>query len=254
VKTGLGVVEQARTALGSVGALLPWSPMRWAPAAEQGQAVRRLERAGYGAVWLNEVLGKDAFAQAALLLAATERLVLGTAIANVWARSPQTARGAAAQLSEAFPGRFVLGLGVGYADQATSVGRRYGSPVSTMREYLDKMAAPAQTAPPEASFPRIIGANGPRMLALAGEHADGAMPAGGSPDATAAAREELGPDKLLVVLADAGTGDPPAVAARVRAYLAAGADHVVALLPIGTDLNSGVERLVQLAPALHERS
>jgi len=44
------------------------------------------------------------------------------------------------------------------------------------------------------------------------------------------------------------------VAARVGSHLAAGADHVVALLPIGTDLTAGVERLVQLAPALHERN
>jgi len=152
VSAEVGVVEQARTALGSVGALLPWSPTYWAPAATQHLAVRRLEQAGYGAVWLNEVLGKDAFAQAALLLAATERLVLGTAIANIWARSPQTARGAAAQLSEAFPGRFVLGLGGGYPDQATSVGRQYGSPVTTMRDYLDTMAAPAQTTPPAKSW------------------------------------------------------------------------------------------------------
>ena len=158
----VGVVEQARTALGPVGALLPWSPTYWAPAATQDQAVRRLEQAGYGAVWLNEVLGKDAFAQAALLLAATERLVLGTAIANIWARSPQTARGAAAQLSEAFPGRFVLGLGGGYPDQATSVGRQYGSPVTTMRNYLDTMAAPAQTTPPEAATPASSAQTDPR--------------------------------------------------------------------------------------------
>jgi len=254
VSAEVGVVEQARTALGPVGALLPWSPTYWAPAATQDQAVRRLEHAGYGAVWLNEVLGKDAFAQAALLLAATERLVLGTAIANIWARSPQTARGAAAQLSEAFPGRFVLGLGGGYPDQATSVGRQYGSPVTMMRDYLDTMAAPAQTTPPEAAYACIVGANGPKMLALAGDHTDGAMPAGAAPDATAAARKKLGPDKLLVVLADAATGDPAAVAARVRSHLAAGADHVGALLPIGTDLTAGVERLVQLAPALHERN
>jgi len=80
------------------------------------------------------------------------------------------------------------------------------------------------------------------------------MPAAAAPDATAAARKKLGPDKLLVVLADAATGDPASVAARVGSHLAAGADHVVALLPIGTDLTAGVERLVQLAPALHERN
>lgn len=118
--------------------------------------------------------------------------MLGTAVANIWARSPQTTHGAAAQLSEAFLGRFVLGLGVGYPDQATSVGRQYGSTVTTMRDYLDTMAAPAQATPPEAGCACIVGANGPKMLALAGDHADGAMPAGAAPDATAAARRKLG--------------------------------------------------------------
>jgi alkanesulfonate monooxygenase SsuD/methylene tetrahydromethanopterin reductase-like flavin-dependent oxidoreductase (luciferase family) len=58
-----------------------------------------------------------------VLLAATEQMVFGTGIANIWARSPQTAHGAAALLAQAYPDRFVLGLGVGYPQQAESVGR-----------------------------------------------------------------------------------------------------------------------------------
>nr|WP_265737844.1 LLM class flavin-dependent oxidoreductase [Actinacidiphila oryziradicis] len=52
---------------------------------------------------------------------------------------------------------------------------------------------------PDVAYPRIIGANGPKMLALAGEIADGALPAGLPPEFTAQARQVLGPDKLLVV-------------------------------------------------------
>ncbi len=55
-------------------------------------------------------------------------MVFGTSIANMWARPAQTAHDAAAQLAEAFSGRFVLGLGVGYPQQATSVGREFGAP------------------------------------------------------------------------------------------------------------------------------
>jgi alkanesulfonate monooxygenase SsuD/methylene tetrahydromethanopterin reductase-like flavin-dependent oxidoreductase (luciferase family) len=110
-----------------------------APSADlQREAVRRLEHAGYRAAWTNEgVGGKDAFVQLAVLLAATERMVFGTSIANIWARQPQTAHGAAALLAQAYPDRFVLGLGVGYPYQAASVGREFGSPLATMRDYLD---------------------------------------------------------------------------------------------------------------------
>ena len=123
------IIEATRRALGPVGAFLP-VPTSSAPAADlQRDAVRRLERAGYHAAWTNEGIGgKDALVQLAVLLAATEQMVFGTGVANIWARQPQTAHGAASLLAQAYPGRFVLGLGVGYPDQAASVGREFGSP------------------------------------------------------------------------------------------------------------------------------
>ena len=194
------VVETARRALGPTGVFLPFSRTSAASADQQREAVRRLERAGCRAVWTNEAVGgKDALVQLAVLLAATDRMVFGTAIANIWARAPQTAHGAAALLAQAFPDRFVLGLGVGYPHQAASVGREFGRPVATMRDYLDQMAAPTQLPAPDVAYPRIIGANGPKMLTLSGEIADGALPAMTPPELTAQARQLLGPDKLLVV-------------------------------------------------------
>jgi probable F420-dependent oxidoreductase len=283
------VVESARRALGPVGVFLPFSRTSAAPADRQREAVRRLERAGYRATWTNEAVGgKDALVQLAVLLAATERMVFGTSIANIWARAPQTAHGAAALLAQAFPDRFVLGLGVGYPHQAASVGREFGSPVGTMRDYLDQMGAPTQLPAPEVAYPKIIGANGPKMLALSGEIADGAMPAMVPPEFTVQARRLLGPDKLLVVglavAADAGRlgapgtyaatmarlgyseqdiaevsdrlvdalvgyGGAAAIAAKVGEHLAAGADHVL-VLPSVTDFADGVDQLEQLAPAL----
>jgi probable F420-dependent oxidoreductase len=159
--------------------------------------------------------------QLAVLLAATERMVFGTAIANIWARAPQTAHGAAALLAQAYPDRFVLGLGVGYPQQAASVGREFGHPVTTMRDYLDQMTAPTQLPAPDVAYPKIIGANGPKMLALSGEIADGAMPAMAPPELTAQARQLLGPDKLLVVgLAVVADADPDRARATARQTVA----------------------------------
>jgi probable F420-dependent oxidoreductase len=250
------VVEAARRALGPVGVFLP-VPTASAPSVDQQRdAVRRLEGAGYRAAWTNETVGgKDALVQLAVLLAATERMVFGTGIANIWARSAQTAHGAAALLAQAYPGRLVLGLGVGYPQQAASVGREFGRPLAAMRGYLDQMSAPTQLPAPDVAYPRIIGANGPRMLALAAELTDGAMPAMQPPGFTAQARQVLGPDKLLVVLIDAGAGqgDGTAIAATVREHLTAGADHVIAGLGIGADFTAGVDRLEQLAQHLTSR-
>jgi probable F420-dependent oxidoreductase len=299
------VVDSSRQALGPVGVFLPFSRTTPASADQQRDAARRLERAGYRATWVNEAVGgKDALVQLAVLLAATERMVFGTSIANIWARAPQTAHAAAAQLSEAFPRRFVLGLGVGYPHQAASVGREFGSPVATIRDYLDQMSAPTQLPAPDVAYAKIIGANGPKMLALSGEIADGAFPAMVPPEFTAQARQTLGPDKLLVVglavaadadparaqatarqtvagrlgapgtyaatmarlgysqqeiaevsdrLVDAlvGYGAPAAIAGKVRAHLAAGADHVM-VMPTVPDFAQGVDQLEQLAPALAE--
>jgi Luciferase-like monooxygenase len=127
------VVDVARRALGPVGALLPVSFTDPLSIDRQREAVGRLERAGYRAAWTNEVIGgKDALEQLAVPLPATERMVFGTSVANVRARQPQTAHGAAVLLAQAYPDRFVLGLGVGYPQRAASTGRAIAG---TVREH-----------------------------------------------------------------------------------------------------------------------
>jgi probable F420-dependent oxidoreductase len=183
-----------------VGPYLPLGFTSAPPIDLQRTAVGRLERAGFRTAWTNEVIGgKDALVQLAILLAATEGMAFGTGIANIWARQPQTMHAAAAMLAQAYPGRLVLGLGVGFPEQAASAGREFGRPLATMRDYLRRMDD--QTWPPAAdvAYPRIVGAMGRKLLALGGEHADGAMPAGLPPAFTAQARQVLGPDKLLVI-------------------------------------------------------
>jgi probable F420-dependent oxidoreductase len=243
------VVKAARDALGPVGVCLPGSLTVPLNADLQRSAVRRLGRAGYRTVWANEVIGKDAFVQLGLLLAETQRMVFGTCIANIWARPAQTMHAAAAQLAEAYPGRFVLGLGVGYPEQAASVGQEFGRPLVTMRDYCQRMREPTWPPAPDVTYPRIIAANGPKMLALSGEIADGAFPAGLPAEFTAQAREVLGPDKLLVVGLSLDS-DPTVVRDSAHDHLLAGADHVTILPPLGGDFGRGIDQLEKIAPAL----
>jgi probable F420-dependent oxidoreductase len=248
------LVESAREALGPVGAFLPVQTTGAPPADQQRQAVQRLEQAGYRAAWANEAGGKDALVQLAVLLAATEHMAFGTGIANIWSRSPQTLQGAAAFLAQAYPGRFVLGLGVGYPEQAASVGREFGRPLTTMRAYVEEMAVPGMMPYPDVVYPRVIAANGPKMLSLAAELADGALPAAPSLDFTVQARELLGPDKLLVVFVTSVMGEGATeVATTVREYLGAGADHVTVGMSVGSDFAAGIDHLERIAPELIER-
>lgn len=198
-------VAGARRRLGRVGVWLSNAITGSAPAAIQRRELARIERLGYGSVWTGEGPGsRDIFAKLGIWLAATDRIVVGSGIANIWARPGITMRAGADTLAEAYDGRFVLGIGVGFAHQAEGLGQTYGRPLSRVRHYLDEMETASATAgstdvpPPATPYPRLVGAVGPKMLALAAERADGAHPFASPVENTALAREILGPNKLLV--------------------------------------------------------
>jgi probable F420-dependent oxidoreductase len=192
------VVRSARDRLGPVGVWL--GALNQVSAAVERQAARRLEALGFGAIFVGERIGgKEAMAHQAVLLAATDHIVTGTGIANVWSRHPAAMQGGAATLADAYPGRFVLGLGVSHAAMVDRSGLTYEKPLAHMTRYLDEMDAAAATGPvAEVPVPRLLAALRPRMLALARDRADGAHPYFVPPTHTPLAREALGADKLLV--------------------------------------------------------
>jgi probable F420-dependent oxidoreductase len=171
------------------------------PAAKAREAAADLEKLGFGAIWFPESVGRESFTQAGLLLGATKRIAIATGIANIYGRDPVTTAAAQKTLAEAYPGRFLLGLGVSHIPLVEQVrGHRYGKPVSTMRAYLDGMdQAPYRAVPPPVKPARVLAALGPRMLQLAAERADGAHPYFVPPEHTARARKILGSDRLLAV-------------------------------------------------------
>lgn len=221
-------VAGARRRIGRTGVWLNNAITASAPADAQRRELSRIERLGYGSAWTGESPGgRDIFVKLGIWLAATDRLVVGSGIANLWARPGLTMSAGAGTLAEAYPGRLILGVGVGFARQAESVGKRYGRPLSRIREYLDEMDTAPETAfisavpAPEIPFPRLLAAVGPKMLALAAERADGALPFASPVETTAQARRILGPDKLLVpeqlVIYDP---DPAQAREAARAYRA----------------------------------
>jgi probable F420-dependent oxidoreductase len=168
------------------------------PATRAQEAAAEIENLGYAAIWIPEALGREAFTNAALLLAATRRIVIATGIANIWVRDPMAMAGAQKTLADAYPDRFLLGIGVSHAPLVGMRGHAYTKPFSAMRAYLDAMdSAPFMASPPAAEPARVIGALAPKMLRLAAERAAGAHPYFVPPEHTASARQLLGKGPLL---------------------------------------------------------
>src|SRR6185437_15674180 len=131
--------DRLRERLGPVGAWLTLLGLR--SAREERAAAAEIERLGYPALWFGETpVNKEAFVHAGILLAATDRIAIATGIANIYARDPSAANAAANALEEAYPGRFVLGIGVSHAPAVAQRGHAYGKPVTAMRAYLDAIA------------------------------------------------------------------------------------------------------------------
>ena len=190
--------DTLRARLGRVGV---WSfALQANPFPVSTAALRAYEALGYRSVWFPESVGsKEAFAHAALLLGASERLVVGTGIANIHARDGVAMALGGRTLEEAYPGRVALGIGVSHAPSVTARGGVYGKPIEQMTAYLDAMDGAPWSGPAAERPPLLLAALGPRMLELAGERTDGAHPYFVPVEHTRIARERLGANAVLVV-------------------------------------------------------
>lgn len=184
----------------NIGKLGVWSVLDSLPAATEADFARRLERWGYTALWSSEVFGRNVLVNAAWLLANTRTLIVASGIANIHGRDAMAMAAARAQLNEQSGGRFLLGVGISHAPLVAVRGHAYDKPASTLRAYLESMQrTPYHSVPPAARAPMVVGALGPKMLAVARDLADGAHPYNTTVAQTAEQRRILGPDKLLCV-------------------------------------------------------
>jgi probable F420-dependent oxidoreductase len=216
------LIAATRQRLGPVGV---WcgQPLMTSLAAQVRDAARAIEALGYGSIWSGEVLGgKDVFVQAALVLSVTERITFGSGIANLWARHPTTMLGAGATVGDAWPDRFVNGIGVSHSFLVQGSGQDYSKPLEKMRNYLQAMDETSAFMPAVAApVPRVLAALRPKMLELARDRADGAHPYFVPPSHTPFARGILGPDRLLIPEQAVVLCTDPAEARRVaREHLA----------------------------------
>jgi probable F420-dependent oxidoreductase len=151
------------------------------------QAARLVEELGYGTFWLG---GSPKLSQTRPLLEATERLIVATGIVNVWQNEPAELAAEHALLTEQFPGRLLLGIGIGHPE-ATS---NYSKPLTTMRTFLDGLDAARAPVPADE---RCLAALGPKMLDLSAERSLGAIPYFTPVEHTRFARERMGAGALV---------------------------------------------------------
>ena len=197
--------------LGRVGI---WTPVADAmSSAEAGELAQLIEEVGFRTMWIPETVGRDPFVTATLLLERTSTLQLATGIANIYARDAVTMANTQRALEEAFPGRFLLGLGVSHEHLVDRVRKHdYSKPYSYMVEYLAEMDAAIFRAVGPTELPaRVLAALGPKMLALAASSAQGAHPYFVPVEHTHIARETMGkgpilaPEQMVVLDTDPAT-------------------------------------------------
>jgi probable F420-dependent oxidoreductase len=205
--------------IGKVGV---WFFLDAMPAADTRDFAKKVERLGYRALWIPEAVGREPFAHAAYLLSHTERLILATGIANIWARDPVTMAAASKTVAELSGGRFVLGIGVSHKPLVTNLrGHNYDKPYSYMKEYLPKMKGALYRAPePKEPVPILLAALHPKMLALAAAETNGTHTYFVPPDHTRKARAAIGP-KPWICAAQAVIleTDPAKARAAAREYM-----------------------------------
>ena len=167
------------------------------------------EAAGFDQVWVsNDLLLRSAPVLAATLAARTSRISLGIGVMNPYSVHPSELAMMAATLQEASGGRFLLGVGAGAEEFLAWAGIARTAPLATTRAAVvtlrallghpdaDRSLLPAwareQVAalkfPLSRPVPVYVGAMGPKMLTMAGQHADGALPLLYPPETYAAAR------------------------------------------------------------------
>ncbi len=192
--------------LGRIGV---WTSYRPFGADRAGEAAAIVEQLGYGAWWVG---GSPKVPDLRPILEATSTLVAATGILNVWSNDPADVAAADAALRGDFPGRFMLGIGIGHPEATSD----YGRPLTAMRAFLDGLDA-SPTPPPVGE--RCLAALGPRMLDLAGERTAGTHSYFVTAEHTRLARERLGPDALVAPeVACVVDTDPERARAVARGY------------------------------------
>ena len=155
-------------------------------AVKPDQAVE-IEKLGYGAVWIGGSPAGD-LNDVEPILERTDTLQVATGIVNVWTAPAKQVADAYHRIEDAYPGRFLLGIGIGHPEHT----EEYRKPYDVLVEYLDVLD---EECVPTSR--RVVAALGPKVLKLSAQRSAGAHPYLTTPEHTAYAREVIGNSVFL---------------------------------------------------------
>ena len=171
----------------------------WTFGAVKPEQAVEIEKLGYGAVWVGGSPAGDLnFVEP--ILERTETLQVATGIVNVWTAPAKEVAKSYHRIEDAYPGRFLLGIGIGHPEHT----EEYRKPYDVLVEYLDVLDA--ECVPTSR---RVVAALGPKVLKLSAQRSAGAHPYLTTPEHTAQARELIGnsvflaPEHKVVLSTDA---------------------------------------------------
>ena len=194
--------------------------------------VRAAENAGYRALFLPEISGRDALVTLGALARDTHDLLLGTGVLPMRSRTPLLTAMGSATVDERSGGRLLLGLGPG------PVGRgaldELAELIGTLRSLfaggtIERRGRPVGLSLlPSTEIPIWISAMGPKAMRLAGEIADGALLNWCSPERAAFAKARIAEG------AEAAGRDPTEIAlgVYVRSWVGQDAEAAMTASPI----------------------
>jgi probable F420-dependent oxidoreductase len=159
----------------------------WTFGVPKPEQAAQIEKLGYGALWIGGSPAGD-LSYVEPILEATESLHVATGIVNVWKAPAEQVAEAYHRVEDAYPGRFVLGIGIGHPEHT----EEYRKPYDVLVEYLDvldNLKVPTSR--------RVIAALGPKVLKLSAQRSAGAHPYLTTPQHTGEARNLLGPTVFL---------------------------------------------------------
>jgi len=164
----------------------------------------RAEELGFDQLWVShDLFWRSAPVLLAVMARETKRIFLGAGVMNPSSTSVVEIAMAAATLQEVSEGRFLLGVGSGAAEFLGWAGIAAPRPVASTRAAIESLRALLAGASPAGMpgeghlrlsagrTPIYIGAMGPKMVALAGECADGALPLLFPPERFGVVREQV---------------------------------------------------------------
>ena len=240
--------------LASIGV---WSGVFRQEKPEVLKAAAEVEDLGYGAIWMPGGQHAGLSDHLQNLLKATRRAVIATGIVSIWTHPAAATAAMHHALEQAFPDRFLLGIGISHQRVVEGAGLTYEKPLQKLRSYLDELDAAPEPVPVDE---RILASLGPLSLKLSRDRSLGTHPYFMPVEHTRISREAVGPGKLvapeqMVVLETSADRARTIARAAADRYLHA-PNYVNNLLRLGfTDddvANGGSERLIDAVVAWGE--